>query len=289
MIHLHPSILHQTDLLTCTLLCLRNYDSEELGLNPLVHICLCTPRLQSLLCAGLGPARPYAAHDSPATGTDLISRANCWHQSWHRGASASTCGWQQLTTGDAAAGTATAAAAAAVGRRVCAHGMRHGAELQPRGPAGVPGCCGRWAGPQARLACRIMAVMSRDMLDMCCPPRRCCDGQPDHAKHGAKPDQDLGSAPCKKACALVTAPIGLACACRCSIAYGEQYLATYRGHTGPCYQVQWSPMLPDIFLTASADWTVKVWHQHEASSCPDLHRGACLAICMWALCCPVPV
>ena len=50
---------------------------------------------------------------------------------------------------------------------------------------------------------------------------------------------------------------------RCSTAYAEQYLATYRGHTGPCYQVQWSPTLPGVFLTASADWTVRLWRQDE--------------------------
>ncbi len=57
----------------------------------------------------------------------------------------------------------------------------------------------------------------------------------------------------------------LVAARRCSTAYAEQYLATYRGHTGPCYQVQWSPTVPGVFLTASADWTVKLWHQDEVS------------------------
>ena len=50
---------------------------------------------------------------------------------------------------------------------------------------------------------------------------------------------------------------------KCSWSYNEQYLETYFGHTGPVYKVQCSPFLHDIFLTCSADWTVKMWNQKE--------------------------
>lgn len=48
---------------------------------------------------------------------------------------------------------------------------------------------------------------------------------------------------------------------RCSCSYNEQYLETYSGHTGPIYRVRCSPFWPPAFLSCSADWTVKLWHQ----------------------------
>ncbi|KAI8801466.1 WD40-repeat-containing domain protein [Cladochytrium replicatum] len=51
---------------------------------------------------------------------------------------------------------------------------------------------------------------------------------------------------------------------RCSCSYNEQYLSSYFGHTGPVYKVKWSPYLPSVFLSCSADWTVRLWDQdHE--------------------------
>ncbi|XP_063724938.1 dynein axonemal intermediate chain 4-like isoform X2 [Symsagittifera roscoffensis] len=48
---------------------------------------------------------------------------------------------------------------------------------------------------------------------------------------------------------------------KCSCSYNEQFLSTYNGHSGPVYKVTWSPFAGDIFLSASADWSIKVWHQ----------------------------
>ena len=31
------------------------------------------------------------------------------------------------------------------------------------------------------------------------------------------------------------------------------------------YRVKWSPFIPDVFLSCSADWTVKLWHQDYTS------------------------
>ncbi|VDM30335.1 unnamed protein product [Hydatigera taeniaeformis] len=54
---------------------------------------------------------------------------------------------------------------------------------------------------------------------------------------------------------------------RCSCSYAEQYLSTYNGHTvnlvyffSSVYAVKYSPFLPDVFLSCSADWTVRLWH-----------------------------
>ena len=48
---------------------------------------------------------------------------------------------------------------------------------------------------------------------------------------------------------------------KCSDAYAEQYLESYVGHTGPVYKVRSSPYNPKVFLSCSADWTVKLWTQ----------------------------
>lgn len=52
---------------------------------------------------------------------------------------------------------------------------------------------------------------------------------------------------------------------KCSCSYKEQYLQSYLSHSGPVYSAKWSPFRdsarnrPDLFLTAAADWTVKLW------------------------------
>ncbi|KAF8569777.1 WD repeat-containing protein 78 [Paragonimus westermani] len=47
---------------------------------------------------------------------------------------------------------------------------------------------------------------------------------------------------------------------KCSCSYNEQYLDTFLGHTAPVYQIEWSPFISDVFLSCSADWTIKLWH-----------------------------
>ena len=46
---------------------------------------------------------------------------------------------------------------------------------------------------------------------------------------------------------------------KCSTSYSEQYLETYSGHMGPVYRVQWSPFQSNLFISSSADWSVKLW------------------------------
>ncbi|KAG2499039.1 hypothetical protein HYH03_003224 [Edaphochlamys debaryana] len=48
---------------------------------------------------------------------------------------------------------------------------------------------------------------------------------------------------------------------KCSTSYSEQYLESYRGHMGPVYQVQFSPFKKDMFLSASGDWTIRLWQE----------------------------
>ncbi|TGZ68952.1 hypothetical protein CRM22_003998 [Opisthorchis felineus] len=53
---------------------------------------------------------------------------------------------------------------------------------------------------------------------------------------------------------------------KCSCSYNEQYLETFFGHTAPVYQIEWSPFVPDVFLSCSADWTIKLWHLDHTSA-----------------------
>ena len=70
---------------------------------------------------------------------------------------------------------------------------------------------------------------------------------------------------------------------RCSTSYNEQYLESYFGHTGPVYQIAWSPFSPTHFLSASADWTIKLWT--EGSDTPQASfqsTSAAVADCQWS-------
>ena len=54
---------------------------------------------------------------------------------------------------------------------------------------------------------------------------------------------------------------------KCSCSYNEQYLGeSFCGHTGPVYQIQWSPFASNLFLSASADWTMKLWQEDRDSA-----------------------
>lgn len=48
---------------------------------------------------------------------------------------------------------------------------------------------------------------------------------------------------------------------RCSCSYNEQYLDSYFGHSGPVYHIEWSPFNPEVFLSCSGDWSIRLWHQ----------------------------
>ena len=46
---------------------------------------------------------------------------------------------------------------------------------------------------------------------------------------------------------------------KCSKAYSGQYLKTYQGHHMAVYSIKWNPFHERVFISCSADWTVKVW------------------------------
>lgn len=48
----------------------------------------------------------------------------------------------------------------------------------------------------------------------------------------------------------------------------DQYLTTYTGHHGPVYAVRWHHAEPDIFLSASADCTARLWSKEHVRTAP---------------------
>nr|WAW84846.1 axonemal dynein intermediate chain 4 [Halisarca dujardinii] len=63
---------------------------------------------------------------------------------------------------------------------------------------------------------------------------------------------------------------------KCSCSYNEQFLETYEGHTGPVMKVKWCPYQPsNLFITCSADWSVKIWHQDESAPLLSLTSAQC--------------
>jgi dynein intermediate chain 1 len=46
---------------------------------------------------------------------------------------------------------------------------------------------------------------------------------------------------------------------KCSKTYTNQFLETFDSHHMAVYSVAWNTFHPKIFLTCSADWTVKIW------------------------------
>ena len=62
------------------------------------------------------------------------------------------------------------------------------------------------------------------------------------------------------------------------------------------YRVKWSPFVPDVFLSCSADWTVKLWHQNYPSPLHSFQAaqvewgvgvggGVVACVVMFQLCC----
>ncbi|KAG4092486.1 WD40 repeat-like protein [Neocallimastix lanati (nom. inval.)] len=51
---------------------------------------------------------------------------------------------------------------------------------------------------------------------------------------------------------------------KCSTSYNKQYLMTYEGHQMAIYCTKYNKFHPRIFLSASADWTIKLWdHDYD--------------------------
>lgn len=66
---------------------------------------------------------------------------------------------------------------------------------------------------------------------------------------------------------------------KCSTSYSEQYLESYRGHLGPVYAVHFSPFKKDMFISASGDWTIRMWQEGRDTPLLTFQVGPLLKQC----------
>jgi dynein intermediate chain 1 len=69
---------------------------------------------------------------------------------------------------------------------------------------------------------------------------------------------------------------------KCSKAYSGQYLETYQGHHMAVYAVKWNPFHPRVFITCSADWTVKLWDHQLPTPLMSFDLGNAVSDVAWA-------
>lgn len=69
---------------------------------------------------------------------------------------------------------------------------------------------------------------------------------------------------------------------KCSKAYSSKFMAEYVAHQMAVYQVVWNPYHPDIFITCSADWTVKIWDHNKSYPIFTYDLGAPVGDVAWA-------
>ncbi|KAI9017369.1 WD40-repeat-containing domain protein [Gaertneriomyces semiglobifer] len=69
---------------------------------------------------------------------------------------------------------------------------------------------------------------------------------------------------------------------KCSKEYNNQYLMTFEGHQMAIYNVRYNKFLNNIFLSASADWTVKLWDHDEPKPIMSYDLGASVGDVAWA-------
>ncbi|VDO13688.1 unnamed protein product [Rodentolepis nana] len=69
---------------------------------------------------------------------------------------------------------------------------------------------------------------------------------------------------------------------KCSRIYGPDYLSTFRAHSMAVYKLSWNYFHEDIFITCSADWTVKIWHQDKKDPLFIFDLGSPVGDVAWA-------
>ncbi|CAC9490923.1 dynein intermediate-chain-like protein [Leishmania infantum JPCM5] len=68
----------------------------------------------------------------------------------------------------------------------------------------------------------------------------------------------------------------------CTVSHNGQCVERYEGHSMAVYTTRWSPFHPDIFLTCSADWTVKLWTKGSPSPLVVFDLGDAVGDVAWA-------
>lgn len=69
---------------------------------------------------------------------------------------------------------------------------------------------------------------------------------------------------------------------KCSKAYSGQYLETYQGHHMAVYSLKWNPFHPRVFISCSADWTVKIWDHNIPTPVLSFDLGNAVGDVAWA-------
>lgn len=69
---------------------------------------------------------------------------------------------------------------------------------------------------------------------------------------------------------------------KCSKAYSGQYLETYQGHHMAVYRLRWNPFHPRVFISCSADWTVKIWDHNYNTPILSFDLGNAVGDVAWA-------
>ena len=69
---------------------------------------------------------------------------------------------------------------------------------------------------------------------------------------------------------------------KCSKAYNNQYLMTFEGHHMGVYTVRYNAFLFDIFLSASADWTIKLWDHNKKKPLMSFDLNSPVGDVAWA-------
>ncbi len=68
----------------------------------------------------------------------------------------------------------------------------------------------------------------------------------------------------------------------CSIDYSGDYIRNYQGHYLAVYAVRWNPYHPDVFLSCSADWTIKLWLKDRETPIATFELSASVSDVQWA-------
>ena len=68
----------------------------------------------------------------------------------------------------------------------------------------------------------------------------------------------------------------------CSTDYSSDYLKTYQGHYLAVYTVRWNYYHPDVFLSCSADWTIKLWAKSKENPIATFELPAAVSDVQWA-------
>jgi len=69
---------------------------------------------------------------------------------------------------------------------------------------------------------------------------------------------------------------------KCSKAYSGQYLETYEGHHMAVYALRWNPFHENVFISCSADWTVKLWDHNLKYPVMSFDLGNSVGDVAWA-------